>query len=341
MQIARGPVEFLRPVNVGLMFFNKSPHRFFKRAWIELAIHKDDSGKNFDLKNFTGPLHKQLRDCLSFLKTEVIKTLLKKVTGQAESITIVNYPFNAIEEALSNAVYHKSYAEDKPIEVQVLTDRMEILSYPGPLPPITNTELQQRRVIARDYRNRRIGDFLKELNLTEGKATGFPLIIDSMKANGSPEPVFYTDFERTLFLVTLPCHPELKVTKSVTKSVTKLTRSKVDELLKNVIDIQSIVKIFDYDLSDVRDYIRAQITKSVTKSVTKLIDIVDFLNVEKSRQEILNYIGISNQSKNYKEYILPFIETGIIEMTIPDKPNSRHQKYRLTVKGKQLIKEQS
>jgi ATP-dependent DNA helicase RecG len=339
MQIARGPVEMLRPVNVGLMFFNKAPHRFFKRAWIELAIHKDDSGRNYELKNFKGPLHKQLRDCLAFLKAEVLKTTLTKVSGQAESITIVNYPYNALEEALSNAVYHKSYEEDKPVEVQVLTDRMEILSYPGPLPPVTNLELQQRRVIARNYRNRRIGDFLKELNLTEGKATGFPLIIDAMKANGSPAPVFYTDDERTLFLVTLPCHPKL----IVTKSVSKLTTSEIDDLLSYNVDNLLIAKILDHDLSDVRDYVRTQIvsksvSKSVTKSVTKLIDIIDFLSQEKSRQEILNHIGISNQSKNYKEYIWPFIKAGIIEMTIPDKPNSQHQKYRLTEKGKQLIK---
>jgi ATP-dependent DNA helicase RecG len=49
------------------------------------------------------------------------------------------------------------------------------------------------------YRNRRIGDFLKDLKLTVGKATGFPLIIDEMKKNGNPDPVFYTDDERTHF----------------------------------------------------------------------------------------------------------------------------------------------
>jgi ATP-dependent DNA helicase RecG len=108
--------------------------------------------------------------------------------GEAESVNLINYPYNALEEAISNAVYHKSYAENKPIEIQVFPDKIEILSYPGPLPPISNTDLKQRRVIARDYRNRRIGDFLKDLKLTEGKATGFPLIIDEMKKNGNPDP---------------------------------------------------------------------------------------------------------------------------------------------------------
>ena len=81
--------------------------------------------------------------------------------GQAESVTTSNYPYNAIEEAICNAVYHKSYSEEKPIEILALPDRIEILSYPGPLPPIKNVDLQQRRVIAMDYHNQRIGDFLK------------------------------------------------------------------------------------------------------------------------------------------------------------------------------------
>ncbi|MBQ6201365.1 MAG: AAA family ATPase, partial [Prevotella sp.] len=37
---------------------------------------------------------------------------------------------------------------------------------------------------SRRYRNRRLGEFLKELDLTEGRATGIPTIQDELKANG-------------------------------------------------------------------------------------------------------------------------------------------------------------
>ena len=43
------------------------------------------------------------------------------------------------------------------------------------------------------YRNRRIGEFLKELHLTDGRNTGFKKIIDALKRNGSPLPEFETD----------------------------------------------------------------------------------------------------------------------------------------------------
>jgi ATP-dependent DNA helicase RecG len=65
-------------------------------------------------------------------------------------------------------------------------------------------------VLEKRYRNRRIGDFLKELRLTEGKNTGFRKIRAAMKYNGSPKPVFITDEERVQFITRLLIHPDFK-----------------------------------------------------------------------------------------------------------------------------------
>jgi ATP-dependent DNA helicase RecG len=104
-------------------------------------------------------------------------------------------------------VYHKGYDIREPIEVRVLPDRIEILSHPGADRSISMEGLKNYRVSSRRYRNRRIGEFLKELHLTEGRNTGFQKIIRAMKANGSPMPIFETDEERTYFLTTFPVHP--------------------------------------------------------------------------------------------------------------------------------------
>lgn len=62
-------------------------------------------------------------------------------------------------------------------------------------------ENKRSKIIARRYRNRRIGEFLKELKLTEGRSTGIPKIIKSLKDNNSPNPNFQTDEERCYFIV--------------------------------------------------------------------------------------------------------------------------------------------
>ena len=58
----------------------------------------------------------------------------------------------------------------------------------------------------RRYRNRRLGDFLKELDLTEGRSTGVPTIQAKLAENGSPRAIFETTDDRLTFLVTLPVH---------------------------------------------------------------------------------------------------------------------------------------
>lgn len=74
------------------------------------------------------------------------------------------------------------------------------------MPPLTNADMQKEHVICRNYRNRRIGDLLKELDLTEGRNTGFPKIYREIRKNGSPMPIFETDDRNMHFLATLPIH---------------------------------------------------------------------------------------------------------------------------------------
>ena len=155
---------------------------------------------------FTGPLDKQLRDALSYIKNYIIKERIFKVDGQAEADRFFNYPYAAVEEVLSNAVYHKSYQIGEPITVTITPEKMEVTSVPGPDRMITDEDLKNRKLVSKRYRNRRIGDFLKELHMVEGRNTGIPTILKAMSANGSPLPVFETDEERSYMTVVLPIH---------------------------------------------------------------------------------------------------------------------------------------
>jgi len=207
MRIARGPSEYLRPVNVGLLFFSESPEKYFPYTQIEVTIYHDDIGDKFSEMVFKGPIHRQLKQALSHIKAQVIQEHVQKVEGQAEAIRFYNYPFQAVEEALANAVYHKNYEEREPIKVNILADKMEIVSHGGAMPPITQEDFKKERIVTMKYLNRRIGDFLRELHLTEGKGTGIPKIRRAMRNNESDEPVFETDDARSYFLTALPVRP--------------------------------------------------------------------------------------------------------------------------------------
>lgn len=206
MNIVTGPDEYVKPKNIGLILFNDNPAKYFPCAQIDLLQFRDESGDSFTEKIFKGPVQQQLGDALLFIKNNVISERVTKISGQAEASRAFNYPYDALEEAIVNTVYHRSYEDDSPIEIRIYPSRIELVSYPGPLPPLNKEKLQSGKIVARKYRNRRIGDFLKELHLTEGRGTGIPKIIKAMKKNGSPAPVFDTDDDLSYFTTTLPIH---------------------------------------------------------------------------------------------------------------------------------------
>jgi Fic family protein/predicted transcriptional regulator len=57
----------------------------------------------------------------------------------------------------------------------------------------------------------------------------------------------------------------------------------------------------------------------------------------RTKAQLLKSAGLSNAYLNYKRHIQPLVQSGLLEMTIPDKPNSRLQKYQLTENGRSLL----
>lgn len=207
MQLVAGPPEAVKPLNVGLLMFSERPEKYFRYARIEVVDIPDPTGTNMTEKVLTGPIQRQLSDALAFIKNYTLKEVVIKSADRAEATRISNYPYAAIEEILANAVYHRSYQEKEPITVRITSESIEITSFPGFDQSISDKDIAELRIRARVYRNRRIGDFLKELKLIEGRNTGFPNAIKALKANGSGMPRFEMDNERSFLSVTIPIHP--------------------------------------------------------------------------------------------------------------------------------------
>ena len=129
-----------------------------------------------------------IRETLAYIRRNYLNETVIKQPGRAEAVRVANFPFEAIEEALVNALYHRSYEEREPVEVRISPEDLVVLSYPGPDRSVKLEQLQAGKAVSRRYRNRRIGEFLKELDLTEGRSTGIPKIIRAMRENGSPSP---------------------------------------------------------------------------------------------------------------------------------------------------------
>ncbi|WP_027066155.1 RNA-binding domain-containing protein [Maribacter sp. Hel_I_7] len=301
MNLSQGAKEHLFPKNVGLLMFSNHPEKYFKGIQIDVVeFPKGVAAKEFNEKIFEGAIQKQLIDVLSYIKTNVIKEKVIKHVNKAASDRVFNYPFNAIEEALSNAVYHRNYELQDPIEVRILPEAIEIISFNGADPALKQADFDKGIVRARRYRNRRVGEFLKELRLTEGRGTGIPTIVKALKDNGSSEPKFDTNEpERTHFLIELPIHDTF-----------------IDVMSKNV-----------------EKYVQ------IAKSLDKLqIEILKYALEPVKKKELLeDCLKMSNQTKNFTTHIEPLMDMNLISMTLPDKPTSQLQKYYTSNLGKGVL----
>jgi ATP-dependent DNA helicase RecG len=168
------------------------------------------------------------------------------------------------------------------------------INYPGPDRSVRLDQLRQGKAVPRRYRNRRIGDFLKELDITEGRSTGIPKILRAMKRNGSPPPEFEFDEDHSYFLLRLPVHRKEK----------------------------AILR-------------QEESTMPVADPVHRLVQALAAGDLSPS--ELWNRLGLKHRPTFRENYLRPALQAGLVERTIPGKPNSRLQKYRLTAKGQALI----
>jgi len=151
--------------------------------------------------------------------------------------------------------------------------------------------MQECRFISRRYRNRRIGEFLKELDMTEGRGTGIPKILQAIEKNDSPKPIFHTDEDRSYFVVELLLHSAF--------------------------------------IKDKEPELRPEL--SLQNKILRILKYGDF-----SKSAIAERIGHKVISGELNKQVRDLMKAGFIEYTIPKKPNSPKQKYRLTSKGQNV-----
>jgi len=110
MNVVGGPTESPWPKNVGLLFFNERPERFFPGTQIDVLWFPDGAGGDqFDEISVKGPLGRMTREALGYIKRNYLHEIVIKHPDRAESTRAWNFPYAAVEEALVNAVYHRSY----------------------------------------------------------------------------------------------------------------------------------------------------------------------------------------------------------------------------------------
>lgn len=357
MNLLTGPSENRLVKNVAAMMFCEHPEKFFPATQVDIVLFPEGSIENPDIlievPKIVGPVPKMISEALSYLRTNVIKKRIAKPADNEKSDKAYNYPYQAFEEAVVNALYHRDYQEREPVEITIEPSHIDILSYSGPDRSITTEAIKAaQRLKARRYRNRRLGDFLKELDLTEGRATGIPTIQKSLRKNGSGKAVINTDEDRTYFLMTIPCREDMINSNSLEASTeshldldTRLLQILGQSSVKvqtsvyqcNITNKSQLLQILEQLSVKVWDKAKKIADKSLLCQYT--IESIEYLNVNPSTiKEIVGFINHPDSTEFRRKILNPLISFGYVTMTNPDKPTSSKQKYTLTDFGKELFK---
>ncbi len=76
------------------------------------------------------------------------------------------------------------------------------------------------------------------------------------------------------------------------------------------------------------------ITPEITPEVSPLVRLVSAIEGEMSRQEIMQRLNLKDEEHFRRVYLVPALEAGLVERTIPDKPRGSKQRYQLTQRGR-------
>ena len=264
--------------------------RMFCTKWngLEKGSIFDDA---LDDKEYEGNLIYLLKSGSEFIRNNSKVRFVKEAQYRIDK---PDYAERAVTEALVNAIIHRDYIVlGSEVHIDMFDDRVEITS-PGGM--FGGGSIQEYDIcsIRSMRRNPVIADLFHRMKYMERRGSGLRKIVsESEKLPG------YTEAHKPEFFSTAT---DFRV------------------ILKNV-NYQPGKIVMD------ADQVKTQVKTQVETQVTIHDMIIDFCLTPHSKAEIAEHCGYKNTKNFTQKYLRPLLDSGVLKMTIPDKPRSRNQKY--------------
>lgn len=289
------------PTNACIVLFGKNPKRFLFGAYLQyVRFNGLDKGAEIDNeKPFYDCLAKMMPQLEAFIDFGVMKTRPIAVSTLREK-NQSNYPADALRELVLNACMHRDYQSNMPTRFYQFADRIEIMN-PGGLYGKARPENFPE---VNDYRNPIIAQALKVMGYVNMFNRGVSRVKSMMIDNGGKEPIFNVD----------------KITAFEVISYSAIKQTDLQDSIEDF--PKSFPEILD-KLCPSRDQVGVQVYNQ-----EELLKLLNALKTEQSAQALAELLSTSSRTVKRK-YLSPLLAAGIIALTIPDKPQSSKQKYKL------------
>ncbi|MBD5312818.1 MAG: transcriptional regulator [Bacteroides sp.] len=259
------------PTFAGILMFGNNVERRLPGAYVQY-VRFDGIGRSADIASdykFSGNLMMILNQLDTFVSTTIAKKRPVPVSALREEY-VVDYPSWAIRELLMNAVCHRDYEGNGPIQFYQYDDRIEILN-PGGLYGKANP---RNFPWVNDYRNGVIAEAMKVIGFVNRFSRGVQRVQEELKTNGNNEADFNLTLE-TAFLVKVHISKNSFASNGEAKEEAK--EEAKDNIDKDIISV-SEVEMAVYDLISTQpDVTRKGISKQLGISISKAYHVLSEL----------------------------------------------------------------
>lgn len=288
-----------RPTNAAILLFGNAPQKYLISSEIKCAhFHGTQVSKPIpSYQVYKGTVFELVDQAVDFVLSKI--NLAVGTRAQSTQAPVAyEIPPEVIREAVVNAVAHRDYVSNGSVQVMLFADRLEVWN-PGTLPPSLTLE-KLKHPHGSVPANPLLAEPLYLTKYIERMGTGTGDMIKRCKKAGLPEPMFaLTDG----FVVTIRRKPQLAF---------ETVGGRSEAPGRDQVGTKSGLS---------RDQVEILHKCMESQSITDLMAIAGRTNRTKFRDQVLK----------------PLLEAGLLIMTIPDKPTSSNQKYRLTEKGKAVL----
>lgn len=292
--------------NAAVLLFGRHPQRFLISSEVKCAhFHGLDVAKPIpSYQVYKGTAFQLVDQAVDFVLSKINLSVGTRATS-AQVPTNYELPPEAVREAIVNAVAHRDYTSTGSVQVMLFSDRLEVWN-PGHLPSALT--LQKLREPHGSFpANPLLAEPLYLTKYIERMGTGTRDMIRLCREIGLREPEYTVrdGFVQTLWRPTAQAAAQ-------------------DNTLTSNVLIQ---------LAAALGISTAQATAQATAQVSKILTSADTAEGQ-TREELLAAADMTHREHFRKTYLEPLLAAGWLERTIPNKPTSPNQKYRLTQKGR-------
>ncbi len=303
-----------RPTWAAVLLFGKHPQSPLMQATVHCGRFRTES-EIVDDRLIEGTVIEQIEETIGFLKKHINVRFV--ITGKPQRDQIWDYPLEALREAVTNAICHRDYADNADIQIKVFDDHIRIWS-PGLLPYGLTVDDLRRRSHASKPRNKLIAQVFYDLEIIERYGSGIYRMLDACAAAGLPEPAL----EESTGGFRMTFQKAVDVGGGVGEQVS--TRS--DEQVGEQVGEQ------------VTPHVAPQVTPHVAPQVTPHVAaLLSVMTKDLDRDTLQQKLNLKARKNFRLLYLAPALDSGLIEMTLPDNPRSSKQKYRLTERGRAVL----